>query len=69
MIGATTTEEIPSLYRAGFGFGKRRFEVLPLDPPSDELLFNLVRSMAGSNPFKDGRFGSRMRCPEVGPSG
>ena len=53
MIGATTTEEYHR-YIAQDSALERRFEVLPLDPPSDELLFNLVRSMAGSIHSKTG---------------
>ena len=53
MIGATTTEEYHR-YIAQDSALERRFEVLPLDPPSDELLFNMVRSMAGSIHSKTG---------------
>ncbi len=45
MIGATTTEEYHR-YIAQDTALERRFEVLPLDPPSGELLLNLVTSMA-----------------------
>jgi len=47
MIGATTTEEYHRYITQDSAL-ERRFEVLPLNPPSDELLFNLVKSMAAS---------------------
>lgn len=53
MIGATTTEEYHR-YIAQDSALERRFEVLPLDPPSDELLRNLVTSMAESIHEKTG---------------
>ena len=50
MIGATTTEEYHR-YIAQDKALERRFEMLPLEAPSGDLLLNLVRSMA--NAFQD----------------
>ncbi len=47
MIGATTTEEYHR-YIAQDKALDRRFEMLPLDAPSGDLLLNLVRSMANA---------------------
>ncbi|MBG0786582.1 MAG: ATP-dependent Clp protease ATP-binding subunit [Anaerolineaceae bacterium] len=53
MIGATTTGEYHR-YIAQDTALERRFEVLPLEAPSDELLLNLVRSTAGCIQAKTG---------------
>lgn len=53
MIGATTTEDYHR-YIARDSALERRFEVLPLAPPSGELLQNLVASMAESIHQKTG---------------
>ena len=53
MIGATTTADYHR-YIAQDSALERRFEVLPLEPPSGELLQNLVASMAESIHQKTG---------------
>ena len=53
MIGATTTADYHR-YIARDSALERRFEVLPLEPPSGELLQNLVASMAESIRQKTG---------------
>jgi ATP-dependent Clp protease ATP-binding subunit ClpA len=53
MIGATTTEDYHR-YIAQDAALERRFEVLPLEPPSGDLLDNLVASMAESIHKKTG---------------